>query len=115
MLYQWVNASAERQQDYAAERLKVDVTEKIYEYMERQGVSKAQLAEKLGTSKSNVTQMLSGSRNLTLQSLAFIAIVLGLRVEVTLIEPEPVCGHELPEGQCLRKPGHEGDHDWMPF
>lgn len=51
--------------------------------MEKRWVqNKAQLAERLGKSKAYVTQVLSGSRNMTLRTLADFAFALGFRVEL---------------------------------
>lgn len=66
------------------EELIVEVAEKIWEVMERQGFSKADLAEALGSSRSNVTQLLDGSRNLTLRKLANIAFALGMKAHFDL-------------------------------
>jgi transcriptional regulator with XRE-family HTH domain len=75
---EWVNESEEHQRLVAEESLILDVTEKIHEQMEALGVSRAQLAERMGKSKAYVSQLLSGSRNMTLRSLADISFALGL-------------------------------------
>lgn len=62
----------------------VNVTEQIWAAMEAAGVSKADLARALNTSKSNITQLLSGSRNLTLSTLADIASALNVSPDVRL-------------------------------
>ena len=56
--------------------------------MEEQQVSKTDLARLVGTSKSHVTQLLSGSRNLTLRTLADLAFALGHKVEIRSL-PRP--------------------------
>lgn len=78
-LEQWLNASPERRRTFAQERLIVDVSEEIWGAMRAKGVSKADLAKKLGCSKSHVTQILNGRRNMTLRSLADICFHLGLQ------------------------------------
>jgi hypothetical protein len=45
------------------------------------------VAELLGTSKSNVTALLGGARNMTMHTLADLAFVLGNKV---IIKPEPL-------------------------
>lgn len=67
-----------------AERLIVGVTERILAEMRKQDLSKAELARRLGKSKSFVSATLDGSRNLTLRTLANIAFALGLKVEFKL-------------------------------
>lgn len=61
------------------EHLLLDVTEMISELMDAEGVSRAELAARLGTTKSHVTQILAGSRNLTLRTLSDIYVALGYR------------------------------------
>lgn len=80
----WVNESPERHRVYEQECLIVETSEAIWKAMEQAGVSKVALAERLGTSKSNVTQLLNGSRNLSIRTLADIALALGCKVSVRL-------------------------------
>lgn len=66
------------------QRLKNEVAEAIFELMEQSAISRSDFAKLIGTSKSHVTQMLGGSRNFTLDSLADIFLALGRSVHVTL-------------------------------
>jgi transcriptional regulator with XRE-family HTH domain len=50
--------------------------------MHREGINRKELAERLGSSRSHVTQLLSGERNFTLRTLAEIAFTLGRRVHL---------------------------------
>jgi transcriptional regulator with XRE-family HTH domain len=45
-------------------------------------LSKAVLAERLGVSKSHISQLLGGARNMTLRTFADLAFALGHRVRV---------------------------------
>jgi transcriptional regulator with XRE-family HTH domain len=83
-LTEWVNTSPERQREFAEERLIVDAAEEIWTAMEHEGISKSDVARILGKSKAYVTQVLSGSRNMTLRTFATIAHILGYEVEVSL-------------------------------
>lgn len=79
---------------FAREDLIYNVTEDILVAMEDLGVSKKALAYKLGKSKSYVTQILSGARNMTLGSLSDICFVLDIEPKVTIdstscIMPKP--------------------------
>lgn len=86
----WLQADPEHHKLFEQERLIVDVAEEIYAAMERgEGVSRAGLAQRLGKSRAFVTQILSGSRNLTLRSIADIAGALGQRVELRLRPQAP--------------------------
>jgi len=74
----WKNESVDRQRLVVEESFILDVTEEIHLKMEGLGVSRVQLAERMGKSKAYVSQLLSGSRNMTLRSLADISFALGL-------------------------------------
>lgn len=87
-LEKWVNESPENRQYYAQEGLILSVTEEIWAAMERRGINKQQLAERLGTGKSHVSQLLTGARNMTLRSLSDIAGALEQHVELIFINKE---------------------------
>lgn len=69
------------------ERLILDATELICHTLERAGISKSELAKRLGKSKGRVSQLLDGSRNMTLRTLADIFTALGERVELRTASP----------------------------
>ena len=66
------------------EELILDVTEAVSAAMQEAGISKAQLAKRMGRTKGFITQLLSGGRNLTLRTLADIADALEARVTITV-------------------------------
>lgn len=66
------------------ERLIYNVTEDILVLLEDKGISKTKLAKLIGTSKSNVTQLLSGDRNMTLATLSDICFALGVEPKVII-------------------------------
>jgi transcriptional regulator with XRE-family HTH domain len=61
----------------AQERLILDATETIVALLEERGVSRQELAARLGKSKGFVSQLLSGERNMTLRTLADLGYALG--------------------------------------
>jgi transcriptional regulator with XRE-family HTH domain len=61
----------------AQERLILGATEAIVRLLEEQGVSRQELARRLGKSKGFVSQLLSGERNMTLRTLADLGHALG--------------------------------------
>jgi antitoxin component HigA of HigAB toxin-antitoxin module len=85
-LVQWITSSPEQKQWYLRETLKVGTSEMIWERMEIAGVSKTELAKRLGVSKPEVTRLLNGSRNMTLEKLSDIAQALGYRAAVVFVE-----------------------------
>ena len=78
----WAGRSEERVRLLAQERLITDVTEALWEAMQRADVSKSELAKRLGRTKGHVSQLFSGSRNMTLRTLAEIAEVLDCTVSI---------------------------------
>lgn len=82
--------SPEARRHYEQERLIVGAMDAIAEAMEAAGMTKADLARKLGTSRAHITQLLSGSRNATLRTLADLAWACGSRVTVS-VEPLREC------------------------
>lgn len=84
--------SPEFRRTYEEERLILWATEAVAEAMADQGLTRTQLAEALGTSRPNVTQLLNGSRNMTLRTLAALAHACGMRVDLK-IEPLPPLTH----------------------
>ena len=65
------------------EALLLGATETISTLMESRNITKAALAKLLGTSKSHITQLLSGNRNMTLITLADILFSLGYKAKLT--------------------------------
>lgn len=69
---------------YAREELVYNVTEDILVALEDLGISKKELARRLGKSRSYVTQILSGARNMTLGSLSDICFALDIKPKITI-------------------------------
>ena len=68
------------------EELIARTTESILEAMRRKGVTKAELARRLGTTNAYITQLLSGDRNLTLRTIAAVAEALNVSPRLSLLE-----------------------------
>lgn len=81
-----INTSSKSASDkaYAREDLVYNVTEDILVLLEDLDVSKQELARRLGKSKSFVSQILSGARNMTLGTLSDICFVLDVTPQVVL-------------------------------
>lgn len=69
---------------YAREELVYNVTEDILVALEDLNVSKKELARRLGKSRSYITQILSGARNMTLGTLSDICFAMGVKPKVTI-------------------------------
>jgi len=77
--------------DYEAlleeERLILAATEAIHRLMGDEGVNRTELARRIGASKGHITQLLDGSRNMTLRTLSRMLRAVGHRA---IIETEPL-------------------------
>jgi len=69
---------------FAREELVFNATEDLLVMLEDLDVSKAELARRLGKSKSYISQILSGSRNMTLGSFSDICFALGFKPEIKI-------------------------------
>lgn len=70
------------------EKLILDVTDTLTQSLQEAGVTKAELAKRLGRSPGFVSQVFGGGRNLTLRTIADIAAALSLRPTFRL-SPNP--------------------------
>jgi transcriptional regulator with XRE-family HTH domain len=66
----------------AQEELILEVTETLCELLEKEKVSRKELADRLGKTKGFVSQLLNGGRNLTLRTVGNIIHVLGYKVSL---------------------------------
>jgi transcriptional regulator with XRE-family HTH domain len=80
--YEELQSDPEGARLLAQEGLILDATERIVELMIESGVTRTEMAERLGKSKAYITQLLSGSRNMTLRTLADLFHVLGHQVSL---------------------------------
>lgn len=85
LLEQWLKETDASGKLAAQEEFLLEVTEAIWEELHRRQWDTSQLAEALGKSRTQVTQLLNGSRPLTLRTLAEIGRVLGVRVQVKFL------------------------------
>jgi len=92
---------------YAREELVYNVTEDLLIALEVMGLNKKELACRLGKSRSYVTQMLSGARNMTLGSLSDICFAIDLKPKVTLAAEIL----EMDEGVCWESESVEAKKD----
>ena len=69
---------------FAREELIYNVTEDVLLAIEDLDISKKELARRLGKSRSFVTQILSGARNMTLNSLSDICFAIDRKPKISL-------------------------------
>lgn len=100
---EWVGDSLEDRREMAREEFILDATEAIWEALVKKGWTKAQLAEALDKSKAHVTQLLNGSRNMTLRTLSDIAFSLDLKAQIRLCERDEASAWEDAEVVLIRR------------
>ncbi len=70
--------------EYQSAGLEIAFTEELCRVMAEQGVSRAELARRAGTSPAYITKILRGSSNFTLATMAKLARALGMDVDLHL-------------------------------
>jgi antitoxin component HigA of HigAB toxin-antitoxin module len=91
--YERIEADDKQRPALRAEELQLAATCALSEELERQGLTKAALAERMGRTRGDITQILSGNRNLTLRTLAEVAEALGCQVELALVPQRRKAAH----------------------
>lgn len=102
ILEQLLTQSDEGKKAIRHQTLLVDVSEDIWAEMDRANIGLTELAEKIGTSKSDLSQKLSGRRNVTLRTLSDIADALGFVARVHL-EPKVEAWIDAPKVSHARR------------
>jgi transcriptional regulator with XRE-family HTH domain len=72
----------------AQERLLVRATESLWAELNRKGIRKSELADRLGWSRPRVTQALAGPTNMTLRTLADLAWALDSYIALEVVPVE---------------------------
>ena len=75
----------------------LEFIDRLIAEMDAQGVSAAELARRMGTSRAWVSKVLQGENNLTVASMGKLAFALGLRVRADLAPLDEVSGVETPD------------------
>lgn len=83
------------EREMACERLVFNTTEDILLAMQDSGVSYAELARRLGKSKGHVSQVLNGTRNMTLRTLADISYVIDCEIKLTICKNGLDVSHQI--------------------
>ncbi|HEX3128784.1 MAG TPA: helix-turn-helix transcriptional regulator [Thermoanaerobaculia bacterium] len=81
---------AEGHDDYWLAGAILGFTEDVVREMDRQGISRTELARRLGSTPAYVTKVLRGKVNFTLSTMVKLARALGAEVQVQLIGPPEV-------------------------
>lgn len=82
----WFQPDDQERRLLVQERLLLEASEAVCRALDDRGVSRSDLAKLLSVRASEVTQRLSGGRNLTLRTLAEMLDVLGYDVHLSLVD-----------------------------
>jgi transcriptional regulator with XRE-family HTH domain len=82
----WFEPDDEDRRLTAHERLLLEATEAVSKALDDRGMSRRQFAQALGVRPSEITQRLSGARNLTLRTLAEMLDALNCDVHLSVVE-----------------------------
>jgi transcriptional regulator with XRE-family HTH domain len=80
----YLESNPERERLKAQEKLIFTATELLSEAIEHRGVTRRELAARVGVRPGEITQRLTGSRNLTLRTLADMLHALGYGLDLEL-------------------------------
>jgi AraC-like DNA-binding protein len=85
-----LTARFEKEPDYVAETLAIDVIEQAVRLMNSGGLTRSELAQRMNVSRAYVTRLFGAPPNLTLSSIARLGMALGATPSVSLTSKRPV-------------------------
>lgn len=74
----------EKDPDFIAEGLSIAIIENALRVMKHEGISRADLAREMGVPKSQISRIFNAPPNLTLLTIARIAVALGVEPQALL-------------------------------
>ena len=81
-------AEIEDDEAYWAEKNKLDFSVELFQIMKRRGISKKELAERLGTSQAYITKVFRGDANFTLDSMTKLVQALDAKIAIQIVPKE---------------------------
>jgi transcriptional regulator with XRE-family HTH domain len=102
--------------DEELSRLITQLTNEINWNMRERGLTRADLASRMGVSPGRVSQVLSGGENLTLRTLAALSTALDAQFDVQLTSGEPaVDGDQAHARPGLEHSATDSHHEFQPL
>ena len=80
--------------EYWITKIQYDFFKKVYQYMEDNSLSKSELSDRLGVSKSYISQILNGSSNFSLNKLIEMSLAIGYYPQFLLAPIDIECSKE---------------------
>jgi DNA-binding phage protein len=75
--------------EFIAEGMALKVTEEMLAILEKQGKNQTWLAQEMGVSRAHISKILNARPNMTLLTVAKIAVALGTKPEISIGSPAP--------------------------
>lgn len=94
-LFERLHLSPDEEKVFEQERVLLEVTERICDLLDAQGLTRTELAQRLGVSPAAVTKLLRHAHNFQLRTLSDVFTALGRSLHV----------YDAPLGDALRVPG----------
>lgn len=102
-LNQWMDADVDNRRLVAQETLILETTESLWEALQAAGITKSELAERMDATKGYVSQVLSGSRNMTLRTLSDICFALKVTPKLMINRQEQKWTDEVAKVQMRKQ------------
>jgi transcriptional regulator with XRE-family HTH domain len=93
-LVEKLTKTPEGMRDFQREHLILEVTEAIAEAMEEQDIDRSELARRLGKTRGYITQLLAGTANMTLKTVADVFTAMGRYIRVQHAPIEQLLGKQ---------------------
>lgn len=93
----------DREREFAQDDFVYNVTEDILVMMEDLNISKQELARRMGKSKALISQLLDGSRNMTLRTLSDVCFALGIKAKFNILNQDISFNEEILTDKELSK------------
>jgi len=100
------SSSDENRRLLRQEELILEITIVLSEALAEKGITKTELANRLGKTKGFVSQILAGGRNLTLRTIADVADALGCHIGITCEKVRQNEGATMVVNNYKHKPSH---------
>lgn len=82
----WFDDTPDRRRLFAEEELLLAATELVAEAIHERGITRQELARRLDVQPSEITQRLTGARNMTLRTFAGMMDALGFKVILSKVD-----------------------------
>ena len=67
----------------------LDISGSVYRRMKELGISKSELAERMGVSPAQITKIIKGNQNMTLKTIAKLEYALDMNMSYGFDDPKP--------------------------